>query len=264
MPLTFAAITPHPPVLMPNIGKDHGLQALNNTVQAFKQLEEELYLAKPQTIIVISPHEGRFDDAFVVNAHTDFTASFDKFGDAVTKNTYHGDPDLAAKISHLGNRTAFPIRLISAEAISHGTSILLHYLASKMPDTKVLPIGFSDQSVKDHIRFGEIIKDVIMESDKRIAVIASGDLSHTLTKDAPGGFDKQGASFDETLLELLDGNNMSGIMQMDQRVVKKSQACGYRCILILLGILKNMKTQYEGLSYEHPFGVGYAVGHFKL
>lgn len=264
MPLTFAGIVPHPPVLIPTIGKDKGLGALDNTVKAMATLEEELYLSKPHTIIIISPHEGRFEDAFVVNAHTEFTARFDEYGDAITESTYHGAPDLAAKIAHIANSSGFPVRLISDERISHGTSVPLHALTNHLPDIKILPVGFSGNSVKEHVAFGELLKNVIMDSPKRIAVISSGDMSHTLSENAPAGFDEQGAAFDRTLIDLLTHNNVPGIMQMDAAMVEASQACGYRTLLILLGIIKNMNFTFEQLSYEHPFGVGYLVGNIHV
>ena len=34
--------------------------------------------------------------------------------------------------------------------------------------------------------------------------------------------------------------------------------------MILLGAIKNMNYDFEVLSYEAPFGVGYLVGEFRL
>ena len=113
MALVFAGITPHPPALIPAIGKETGLMQLAKTKTALEQLEQDLYLAKTQVLIVLSPHEGRYDDAFVVNGHTTFKTSFEDFGAAVTSDTLRGSPDLAAKIGHAGREEAFDIRVIS-------------------------------------------------------------------------------------------------------------------------------------------------------
>ena len=80
MSLAFAAITPHPPLLIPGIGKDK-LSTLTNTKKSLELLEQELYTAKPHVIIIISPHSSIFDQAFSVNAHTSFRSTFEKFGD---------------------------------------------------------------------------------------------------------------------------------------------------------------------------------------
>lgn len=260
MSLTFAAITPHPPVLLPSLGKD--IKELEQTKRAFLELEQELYLAKPEIIIIISPHEGIFHDAFVINAYTDFTASFERFGDVVTKFAWKGSPDFAAKISHEGNNHAFPLRLISEPSMSYGASVPLSYLTSHLENVKIIPVGYTRLSAKEHIDFGELMKDVIMSSDKRVAVIASGDLSHHLSEKAPGGFRIEGKKFDDELIQLLETRNTLGIANMNPELVDKAAECGYRSLLILLGILKNVDYRFRRLSYEAPFGVGYLTGQF--
>jgi len=49
---------------------------------------------------------------------------------------------------------------------------------------------------------------------------------------------------------------------MDIDFVEEASQCGYRSILILLGIMKNMDYAFKNYSYEGPFGVGYLVGNF--
>ena len=73
--LVFASIVPHPPLLIPNIGKEE-IAKVEKTKQALKQLEQDLYLAKPDIIITISPHGSLFSDAFSINAHTHFVLMF--------------------------------------------------------------------------------------------------------------------------------------------------------------------------------------------
>ena len=263
MSLVFGAITPHPAMMLPTIGRDQSIQ-LEKTRKAFEKLEQDLYLQKPEILIVISPHEGLFEEAFVVNAHTEFHSDFSDFGDLVTKQTWKGATDFAAKIAHESSMSDIPVRLVSEQALSHGSSIPLLKLTEHLPDIKILPIGFSAQSPKDHVRFGEMLKENIMQHSKRIAVVASGNLSHCLTKNSPTEYNELGASFDEKLLELLQTRNTSGIMNLDPAMIEAAEECGYRSILILLGMLREMDYSFESLSYEYPFGVGYLVGQFHL
>ena len=265
MPLVFAAMTPHIPLLIPTIGKESGTQKLTKTIAGMRALEEELYVAKPDIICVISPHEGLFDTAFIINAHTSFTSSYEIFSEFNTKESWVGAPDLAAKISHETNQIKnIPVQLISEEKLTHGATVPLHYVTPKNTKTKVLPVGFSNLSTKQHIAFGEVLKDVFMMSKYSIAVIASGDLSHTLTHDAPNGYNEQGAQLDKLLIDLLQSNNTSGIIQIDPDIVQASHECGYRSLLVLLGIIKNMRVTFKTLSYEHPYGIGHLVGNFEL
>lgn len=266
MPLVFAAICPHPPLLLPTLGEGKGKEYLTKTQAGLETLEQELYLTKPNLIVIISPHEGIYEDVFVVNAHTDFVSDYTNFGDVVTRDTWHGEPSVAAKISHAGNsdENSLPVRLISETKLSHGTAIPLRFLTAHLPDAKVLPIGFSNRSREDHKNFGIFLKEILMNTDKRVAVIASGDLAHCLTKDAPGGNNEQGAAFDKELLTLLEAGASEKIFALNEEMVKQSEECGYRSILILLGILDDTKYEFKKISYEYPFGVGYLVGNFVL
>ncbi|PIT86662.1 MAG: AmmeMemoRadiSam system protein B [Candidatus Magasanikbacteria bacterium CG10_big_fil_rev_8_21_14_0_10_43_6] len=262
MPLVFAAITPHTPLLLPSIGQEKGLAQVKKTKESLEQLEQELYLAKPDLIVIISPHEGLFDDAFVVNAHTHFVSSYEQFGDLVTKDEWKGNTDFAAKISHASNVSDVPVRLISEEKLSHGATVPLHYLTQHLPEIKILPVGFSGLDTTEHLRFGELLKESIMSHGKRVAIIASGDLAHCLTEDAPTAYNELGAQFDAKLINLLETRNTVGIAQMNPDIVSASAECGYRSILILLGILQDVDYTFKHYSYEYPLGVGYLVGNF--
>ncbi len=263
MSLVFAGLTPHPPLLIENIGKEN-LTKLKNTKEAMERLEEELYLTHPQVLFIISPHEGIHESAFVVNVHDKFTSNFEEFGDVVTSKFWTGAGEFGARIAHEGNNQHIPIRLVNEEKIRYGASIPLHYLTSHLPNIKIVPIGYSGLSTKDHMAFGELLKEIILMSGKRIAVIASGDMSHCMSKKSPMPYNPKGKEFDETLQTLLHTRNTLGISQIDTNILEEAHECCYKSLLVLLGVLKNVDYQFENYCYEHPFGVGYLTGNFRL
>ena len=85
-----------------------------------------------------------------------------------------------------------------------------------------------------------------------------------MTLDAPAGFSSRGKEFDGKLIEFLKNKDIDGILNMDPDLVEEAGECGYRSIIILLGVLNGLNWQPEILSYEGPFGVGYLVANFKL
>lgn len=259
--LVFSAITPHPPLLIPNIGRGE-IDKLKKTKDALEKLEQDLYLSNPDIIVIISPHGGLFPDAFSINAHTHFISDFKQFGDLNTKLNWNGVDHFTAKLKHLTKKEDIPLQLISQEKLDHGVSVPLYYLTQHLTNINILPIGYSSLDTKTHLKFGEVLKEMIMKTDKRIAVIASGDLSHGLTSIAPAGFSKVGKEFDNKIISLLETRNTAGITNMDPVFVEEAAECGYRSIVILLGILKNMNYEFKNYSYEGPFGVGYLVGNF--
>ena len=259
--LVFAAITPHPPLLIPNIGKEE-TEKVKKTSLALEKLEQDLYLAKPDIIFIISPHGSYFADAFTINAHTNFVSNFKEFGDLETKKELYVDLEIISKIDYGYNKNQTPLRMIGEEILDHGSAVPLFLLTKHLPNVKILPIGYSQLSNKKHLDFGYMLKEIIMNTEKRVAVMASADLSHGLTENSPAGIAPTGKEFDNKLIELLETRNTAGIVNMDEKFVEDAAQCGYRSILILLGVLKNMDYEFKNYSYEFPFGVGYLVGNF--
>lgn len=259
--LVFAAFVPHPPLLVPSIGKEN-LAKLEATDKAMRRLEEELYQAKPDSIIVISPHGELVDGAFSLNLATKYLASFEEFGDLVTK--FEFSPDVAL-IHQIKERleAKMPVQLLSNEKVDHGLSIPLSYL-TRHKLLPIVPISHANLDNKTHFDFGYEIKHLVEPQNKRIAVIASGDLSHALSDDAPAGFSENAKEFDGKIVELLKASNAEQIVNLDKELITSAHECGLKSLLILLGIIHNTNWQAEILSYEGPFGVGYLVCNFEL
>lgn len=260
--LVFSAICPHPPILIPTIGKDN-LEKIKNTAEAMKNLEEELYASKPDIIIIISPHGEIIPDAFCMNLNSKYTAGFEEFGDFKTKMEFNSAPLLAMKIKERVEGT-LPLVLTSSDNLDHGCAVPLFYLTKHLKGIEILPICYSFLDYQKHFEFGQLLKKEIAKSEKRIAVIASGDMSHALTEDAPARYSPKGAEFDKKFIQLLQRKDVRGIMKMDAKLIDKAAECGLRSFMILFGILDEYKYESEVFSYEGPFGVGYLVANFRF
>lgn len=260
--ITFSCFVPHPPLLIPDIGKEN-LDKLKNTINAYKELEDELYSSNPDTIIIISSHASTEDKAFTVNQQPNLEVNFKKFGDLITKLEFVNDFALGYKIKE-SSETSLPVILTSDEILDYGTGVPLFLLSKKLKNTKIISIGYGDLSNEEHIEFGKIIKEEINKSSKRVAIIASGDLSHRLHQDSPDGYSPRAQEFDQTIIKLLKENKIEEIVNLDKELIKEAGECGYRSLLILLGIIQNINFKAEKLSYESPFGIGYLVENFKI
>lgn len=262
MSLVFAAITPHPPLLIPEIGQEHA-DKVKKTIDGMKMLEEKLYVTKPDTIIIISPHGPIVNDSFMFNLSDEYTVEFQEFGNFSISLKFAGDVQFINQIkSNIYSRT--PVIISSEINLDHGAGVPLYYLTQHLKKIKVIPVSYSLLDYQSHINFGETLKDDILNSGKRIAVVASGDLSHRLTKDAPAGYSPRGQEFDEKLIQLLQEKKTNNIVNLDHRLIEEAGECGLRSIMILLGLLERVNYEFELISYEHPLGVGYLVGNYKL
>ncbi len=262
MSLVFSAIVPHPPIAIPSLGKEN-LEKIKQTKEAMEGLEQDLYASKPDILIIISPHGELSADAFTINLSEKYEINFEAFGDFSTKLEAPGET-----IFTISNKERisdkFQLNIISEPKLDHGIGIPYYYLGQHLKTTNLMPIYFSLLDNQTHLEFGKTLKDLIISSDKRIAVIASGDLSHCLTKDSPAPYNADGKKFDETLIELLKNGDAQAVANIDPKLIKNAAECGLRSFLILLGILNGINYKTEILSYEAPFGVGYLVANLKL
>lgn len=262
--ITFAAFTPHSPLLLETIGKEN-TKALQATLNAMHQLSEELYASRPDVLLTISTHRGAHKNAFSLNMHDEYFVDFQEFGDHGTQGEFTPDIELMTQIQRRMRNETIPFTLDSDASLDYGVGIPLTLLANTLPLTHtIVPIAYSFLSSKSHVEFGRILKDVCARSSKRIAIIASGDLSHTLSSDAPAGFHPSGEEVDQAVLKSIENMSLSQLLSMNETQLEESQECAHRPLLILFGILEKMPIRPEILSYEHPFGVGQLVTQFHL
>jgi aromatic ring-opening dioxygenase LigB subunit len=120
-------------------------------------------------------------------------------------------------------------------------------------------------SAESPLSYFEEGKRYRLEGKKKIAMIASGDLSHCLKEDGPYGFNPQGPAYDKDLISCLKKKDIKKILKLEEKYPEAGE-CGLRSFCFMLGVLESLKTDYqpEILSYEGPFGVGYLVADFKL
>lgn len=265
MSLKLAAIVPHPPILIPSIGKENLLR-LEKTKNAYSRVEEALGAEKIETIIIISSHGPIRPGIFSINACDEFEINFEEFGDFSTKMKLGGDLELAQNIREaLIERPE--IRIINQPILDHGCGVPLYSLLFNnqdkiLPDElkkniEIVPIYVSGAGLKEHFEFGKLIADQIEKGRKKIAVFASGDLSHAITKNSPAGYSPRGAKFDQRLIECLQEKKFEEILNFDSDFITEAKPCGLKAITMLLGILENSGYDIQSTSYESPFGVGH-------
>ncbi len=261
--LIFTAFTPHTPLLLPSIGKEH-LESLVSTRGAMDHLAEELYALHPETIVVISGHGAQFQEAFSVNLHDHYRADFSEFGDLTTTETFEPDLAFIDTLQRTARRRQIPFTLFSDPVLDYGTSVPLLTLAERLHKVNIVPLSYSGLPAKTHFEFGRSLKEVVHGSTRRVAVIASGDLSHALSSDAPAGLRPEGKVFDETVRAAIQSQAPAKLLSLDPAVVERAAECGYRPLLILLGLLDGTRVTPDELVYESPFGVGYLVTHLAF
>lgn len=253
MSLVFSAIAPNSPLLIPSVGKED-LKYAQKTLDALKTLEENLYAARPQTIVILSGHKKILNSSFAINLTPRYKSSFKNFGDFSESKEYFCDIEMCHHIREV-MEGRIPVKLYSDEELDYEISAPLFRLAQNLKNFSIVPISFSALDNASHFNFGENLKEIIFEDTKRIAVIASGDFSSR----------KIGGELDTELIKNLKEKNIKKIIRKSRDEILGAEAeNGYLSLLILLGIIEDTNYTQEILSYEFPFDIGLLVANFKL
>ena len=264
--LQMVAICPHPPIIIPEVGKGEERSA-EKTVKAMEEIAQDIKNLNPDLLVFITPHGPVFQDAITISRPRNLKGSFRKFGTSVSlERTFAGEfsTELVAKTRGI---KAMVAELTEPDAqgygisleIDHGILVPLYYLDKAGVQTPIVPINMGLLPYPDLYEFGICLRENIDKTEKKVVVIVSADLSHRLTKGAPAGFDPEGKVFDEIIVQAIDEGDVKRVLTIDEKLVAKAGECGLRPIIMGLGVLDGNEINSKVYSYEGPFGVGYLV-----
>lgn len=272
MGIVAAGIAPHPPIIIPEIG-GRELAKVRKTVDALDRLARIMSAARADTYVIITPHGPLIREAPVILAAEELKGGFDRFGAPHVKLKARNDLEMVHAINKAASEENLEVFLLKERVASlfeeggyldHGVLVPLYYLQRIQTAQRLVAITFALLPYNKLFRFGEIIRKAAEDTGRNIAVVASGDLSHRLSRGAPAGYHPRGKEFDEKLVEDLKNYSVEKILSIDEKLVYDAGECGLRSIIILFGCLSAFNVKPEILSYEGPFGVGYLVASFKL
>lgn len=261
--IVFAAIVPHSPLLIPSIGKTHR-EKLAATLAAIQEVEQAVYLAKPDSICIIAPHGVRYPDAFSINLASKYTGNLKSFGDFSTTVEAKSDYLLIDRTQRKLREEGVPFTLTSNEELDYGFAVPLLMLTTHLTNCKLIPVSPSMLDGKAHYEFGRQLKRVLHAESQRVVMIASADLSHKLNAESPGGASPEGPAFDNAIREGIASKDPSALLSLDPKIVEGSGQCAYRPITTMMGILDGMNVTQKTLCYEAPFGVGYLTARYDI
>ena len=264
MPLKFAAIAPHTPLLIPSIGKSN-LARLGKTLNSYKKIGEFLSEKKIETTIFFSPHSKKEDDLFSLDVLPELNINFEDFGDFSTKTQISNDLEITENI-RLGLLENNKTKAVNFDVLDFGAGVPAWLLLKEKKEIQAAVINSCNLSLKDHFETGIMIGKILEKSNKRIAIIASSDLSHCLDKRSPAGFSPKGQKFDLRLLDLMHEKRIEDILNIDEKVIEEAKPCGLKTIVMLLGVLGANDTAWEMITstYEAPFGIGYLTASLEI
>ena len=254
--IVAGALTAHPPILLPEVGGAES-QRVQATAHAMQELDAILMAAPATLAIVISPHSPSSMTSLPVRRATRVGGDLARFRAPQVRVEAEVDLDLASKLVADGQRAGFALTWAEDSELDHGVVVPLHLLPRTMKSKHCVFLGVSGWPLQRFLAFGGWLQQWLQH--RGAILIASGDLSHRLTPDAPYGFRPEGPVFDRLVIDALRGHDWQRIEGVDPDLVEEAGECGLRPLAILLGAARAAGLTSQVLSYEGPFGVGYPV-----
>jgi len=256
---------PHPPIILPEVG--HGEEEkIRKTVFAYREVMRRVAELEPETIIVISPHATMYQDYIHISPGDSAMGDMRSFHAPQVRFQVRYDMEFVKELSYLAekNHVAAGTMGERERVLDHGTMIPLYFLNQVYTKYEIVRIGLSDLSSLEHYKLGRCITEVADRLNRRVIVIASGDLSHKLKEDGPYGFVKEGPLFDKLITDIFASGDFSALLSISPQLADAAAECGLRSFQVMAGVLDGKESQPELLSYEGTFGVGYGVAYYAI
>lgn len=260
MPVPGAIIVPHPPVILPTVGKGRETE-IQATADACRQAAQAAAGWKPDVLIVASPHAAVYADYFHISPGSAAAGDMESFGAPQTRLEVKYDIAFRRALIQLAETEGLPAGTLGERdaALDHGTLVPLWFLREAGVDCPIVRIGLSGLPPLAHYRLGQCIAKAADILGRRAVVIASGDLSHKLKADGPYGFAPEGPEFDREVTKAMADGDFLRLLTMDPLFCNRAAECGLRSFQIMAGALDGLAVESRLLSYQDSFGVGYGV-----
>ncbi len=265
MSIVGAFIVPHPPIILPEIGRGEE-RKIQKTIDAYREVGRRTAALRPETVVVTSPHSVMYADYFHISPGGRARGDFGAFRAPEAEETAEYDTEFVGVLTKEAGAENLPAGTFGekSSALDHGTMIPLRFLHEFSRDFRLVRIGLSGLPASAHYRLGMCIARTAEKLGRRTVFVASGDLSHKLKESGPYGFAPEGPEFDKQVTQAMRDGDFGRFLSFDPEFCDAAAECGLRSFQIMAGALDGIAVDAELLSYEGPFGVGYGVAAFSV
>lgn len=263
MSILAAYIMPHPPLAVPAVGRGQEGK-IKSTLDAFEKTAKEIGDLNPDTLLIITPHSIIYSDYLHISPGPSGEGDFSMFGDNTVKIRADYDRELVNLISDLAYQEGLAGGTLGErdKKLDHGVLVPLYFIEKHLKDFKLVRMGVSGLSSLDHYNFGKLISKAAESLGRRVVVVGSGDLSHRLLEEGPYSYAPEGPIFDERVTKAMATGDFLDFFRFTDEDCDAAGECGLRSFLVMAGALDGLAVEANLLSYEGPYGVGYAVASF--
>lgn len=261
MSIIGASMVPHPPLILPEVGRG-GEKIIEKTTKSYDKVGELIKKLEPETIVITTPHSVLYQDYFHISPGKSATGDFSNFGAGNLKFEVEYDREFVKILCKKADDTSFPAGTLGERDsnLDHASMVPIYFINkySHKP-YKIVRIGLSGFPLSFHYRLGMMIQEVSEKLNRKTFFIASGDLSHKLKESGPYGLSEEGVLYDEKIMEVMGKSDFMELFNFSEVFLEQAAECGHRSFTIMAGALDGLSLKTEKLSHETITGVGYGI-----
>ena len=255
--IVLGAVLPHPPILLPQIGKGRETEA-QATLDAYNTVAARLRELAVQRLLMISTHGIVTLQRYHILAN-ELSGNLERFQANLLTFERDVDTDMVAAIQSAADTQGVPLTATNHwEQSDHSVGVPLRLLGDAVP-AQIAIVSISFRPPQDHYDLGRCIADALSVFPEPTAIIASGDAVHTLTEDSSYGLHPRAAEVQEQYETGLANWDHEALIGIDETLRREVDESVISPTLILMGALHGMDVNPRILASEHPWGVGYVT-----
>jgi aromatic ring-opening dioxygenase LigB subunit len=271
--LVFACIAPHGSEVIEELGSPLvGHTAA--TRQALEEVGRRMRAARPDTVIVLTPHGVRVAGAVCVMTTERAFGVLEGPGGRVEVDMAVDQALAEAVAARAAQAHGVPVAtaIYGASAgdgcftpLDWGAVVPLWFLGARWtPQPAVISITPSRVlPLAQLAEFGTALAEAAAQAGRRVALIASADWGHAHRADGPYGIDPASAEFDAMVVDVVKADDLERLLTTDLDFAARATVDGLWQAVMLAGALRHTPMRGEFLAYEVPSYFGMMVAAYE-
>ena len=276
MTLVYACIAPHGSEAIAKLASKSTVRKFQKTRDGLRNLAKEVRKARPDTIVIATPHNLKVWRKIAVVTAENSTGTLQ----ASPRNKrsvglrVRCDVEFAKSLLEAATRRKLPVvganygtseGVTSDMPMDWGTLVPLWFIIPECrPKPKVVIVTPSREiPLSQNFQFGRVIGELSERKAKRIVFVASADQAHRHKKFGPYGFNKTSKEYDKFVVHAIQGGQIESIMRLKPKFVDAARPDSLWQMTMLAGVVDGLKMNAELISYDVPTYFGMICASFR-
>ncbi len=241
------------------------------TRAAMKELGRRCALARPDTVVVLTPHGMVVEGAISIGETKAAAGALGERPPARVSAVFETDLELAQAITQEAQSQNVPLaRLVGEEKdallpLDWGALVPLWFVAHPLTPRPRVVVLAPDRALPREtlVRGGLAIARAARASGRRVALVASCDQGHAHDPLGAYGYDPAAREHDEAMCRAVAEDDLPRLLLWPNDLLDAAKVDAYWQTLMLMGALGHTPMTPDLLSYEAPTYFGMLVASYR-